>query len=151
MGDAVCYLPCLDGEGRMPEPRVTARRAYDPPSPGPALRTRVLIDRGWPRGLRKRDLAVDMWARELAPSAGLARWFGYRPDRWEEFRRRYREELREAHRARLLDDLAALAARRPVTLLYGAQDRRHNEAVLVREAIEHRLSGHLPAPTMDPR
>lgn len=139
MGDPVCYLQFLDAEGRMPEPRITLRRVYDPPPPGPAPAKRVLVDRGWPRGVRKKDLGVDIWARELAPSAGLRRWFGQRPGRWDEFRRRYREELRETERARLLDELAALAGQQPLTLLYGATDRGHNHAVLIVEALESRL------------
>lgn len=140
MGDPVCYLQFLDPEGRMPEPRVALRRAYDSRLPGRAHGKRVLVERGWPRGVRKKELGVDVWARELAPSVGLRRWFGHRADRWDEFRRRYREELREARRARLLDDLAVLAGREPLTLLYGARDRNHNQAVLIKEAIEDRLA-----------
>lgn len=139
MGDAVCYLPLLDEEGRMPEPRVVLRRTSDPSPDGGGPRTRVLVERGWPRGIRKQELGVDVWARDLAPSAGLRRWFGERPERWVEFRRRYRDELREAERARLLDELARLAGQRPVTLLHSAKDRTHNQAALIREAIEDRL------------
>lgn len=123
----------------MPEPRVTLRRAYDAPVLVRPHGKRVLVDRGWPRGVRKKDLGVDVWARELAPSVGLRRWFGHRPERWDEFRRRYREELREAQRSRLLDELADLAAREPLTLLYGARDRNHNHALLIMEALEDRL------------
>lgn len=140
VGDAVCYLQFVDQEGRMPEPRITLRRASDPPPPGPGRGKRVLVDRGWPPGVRKKDLEVDIWARELAPSAGLGRWFRQRPERWDEFRRRYRGELREAERARLLDELAGLAGQGPLTLLYGARDRTRNQAVLIAEAIEDRLA-----------
>ena len=140
MGDAVCYLQFLDEDGRMPEPRVTLRRVYDPPPPpGRAQGKRVLVDRGWPRGMAKEDLDVDVWARELAPSAALRRWFGHRSERWAEFRARYRDELRQVGRARLLDELAILAAQEPVTLLYSAEDRRHNQAAVILEAIEDRL------------
>lgn len=131
----------------MPEPRVTLRRAYDPPPRRPVQGKRVLVDGGWPPGVRKQDLRVDLWARDLAPSVCLRRWFGRRPERWEEFRRRYRQELRDPERARLLDELAALAGREPVTLLFGARDRAHNQAVLIAEAIEERLAGEqLPPP-----
>jgi len=137
MGDPVCWLDLVDDEGRMPEPRVTLRRAYDPRSP--AAGRRVLVDRVWPRGIGKEELGADLWPRELAPSDGLRRWFGHRPDRWEEFRRRYREELREPERARLLDELAALARETPLTLLFGARDRARNQAVVIMEALEERL------------
>lgn len=139
MGDPVCYLPLLDDEGRMPEPRVTLRRAYDRLAPGAPHRTSLLVDRVWPRGVRKEDLRVDRWLRDLAPSDRLRRWFGHRPERWDEFRRRYREELREPERARLLDELAALARREPITLVYGAKDRGRNQAVVIMEAIEDLL------------
>ncbi|MBO0837206.1 MAG: DUF488 family protein [Actinobacteria bacterium] len=123
----------------MPEPRVKLRRAYDPPAPLRPDGKRVLVDRVWPRGIRKEDLQADLWVGELAPSAGLRRWFGHRPERWDEFRRRYREELGQAERARLLDELAILARREPLTLLYGAKDRNRNQAVVIMEALEDRL------------
>jgi uncharacterized protein YeaO (DUF488 family) len=140
MGETVCYLPYLDEEGRMPEPRIRLRRAYDPVLRGQADGKNVLVDRLWPRGLRKEDLGVDLWLRELAPSDGLRRWYGHRPERWDEFRRRYRSELREPDRSGLLDELERLARQGPVTLLYGARDRARNQAVVVRDAIEDRLS-----------
>lgn len=124
----------------MPEPRVRLRRVYDPPaSPRPGGKT-VLVDRVWPRGVKKDELRADLWLRDLAPSDELRRWFGHRPERWEEFRRRYREELTRPERSRLLDDLTRLAREEPVTLLYGAQDRAHNQAVVIMEAIEDRLT-----------
>lgn len=123
----------------MPEPRIALRSVYDPPAPGRAHRKRALVDRVWPRGIRKEDVGADLWVRELAPSAGLRRWFGHRVERWEEFRRRYREELEQPERARLLDQLAELARSEPITLLYGAKDRRHNEAVVIAEELESRL------------
>lgn len=125
----------------MPEPRVTLRRAYDPPPRRPVQFTRVLVDRTWPPGVRKRDLAVDLWVRDLAPSISLRRWFDHRPGRWDEFRRRYREQLRDTERARLLNELVALAGREPIILLFAARDRTHNHAVLIAEAIEERLAG----------
>jgi uncharacterized protein YeaO (DUF488 family) len=138
MGDPVCYLPQLDEDGRMPGPRVTLRRAYDHVAGRPGER-KVLVDRVWPRGISKEALGADLWLREVAPSDGLRRWFGHRPDRWEEFRRRYREELREPERSRLLDELAGMAREHPVALLFGAKDRARNQAVVVMEAIEDRL------------
>ena len=139
MGETVCYLPFLDDDGRMPEPRLRLRRAYDPPAPGQDEGTRVLVDGLWPRGIRKEAVGADLWLRDLAPSDDLRRWFGHRPERWDEFRRRYREELRQPERSRLLDDVASLVRRGQVTLLYGARDRGHNQAVVIAQAIEDRL------------
>lgn len=139
MGDPVCYLHLVDEEGRMPDPRVTLRRAYDPPPPAGAPSRRVLVDRVWPRGIGKAELGADLWPRDLAPSDGLRRWFDHRPERWEEFRRRYREELREPERALLLDELVGLAREAPLTLLFGARDRSRNQAVVIMEALEERL------------
>jgi uncharacterized protein YeaO (DUF488 family) len=89
--------------------------------------TRVLVDRLWPRGLKKADAAIDRWMKDLAPSPELRRWFGHDPARWEEFRRRYSAEVR-AH-AELLQELRDLARSGPVTLLFAARDETHNEAV----------------------
>ncbi|HXM54647.1 MAG TPA: DUF488 family protein [Candidatus Dormibacteraeota bacterium] len=140
MGDPVCHLHMLDEEGRMPEPLVKLRRVYDPPPTEPRTGATVLVDRLWPRGIRKQDLAADRWLPELAPSDELRRWFGHRPERWEEFRRRYREELRQPERSRLLDELTRLARHEPLTLLFGAKDRGRNQAVVIMEAIEDRLA-----------
>jgi len=112
---------------------VRLKRAYEPPSPGDGVR--VLVDRLWPRGLRKADAAIDRWLKELAPSAELRRWFGHDPDRWDEFRRRYRSEL-SAH-TDLLDELRTLARTGPLTLVYAARDERHNDAVVLREVLTH--------------
>lgn len=139
MGDPVCYLHLLDNEGRMPEQAVTLRRVYDASGAPRPDEWRALVDRLWPRGVRKDELSADAWLRDLAPSDDLRRWFGHRPDRWEEFKRRYREELRQPGRTRLLDDLARTARERPVVLLYGAKDRAHNEAVVIQEELEDRL------------
>jgi uncharacterized protein YeaO (DUF488 family) len=97
---------------------------------------RVLVDRIWPRGVRKEALKLDLWLRELAPSNELRKWFGHDPRRWEEFKRRYRSELRRPERQELVNELLALARKGPVTLLYGARDEEHNEAVALREFLE---------------
>jgi uncharacterized protein YeaO (DUF488 family) len=107
---------------------VRIRRAYDPPARGDGYR--VLVDRVWPRGVRKEELALDEWQRELAPSTGLRQWFGHDPARWERFRERYFAELegeQEGVRA-----LRARARKGRVTLVYGAKDREHNQAVALR-------------------
>ncbi len=110
---------------------VRTKRAYDPFEPGDGYR--VLVDRLWPRGVAKEEARLDEWARELAPSPELRRWFGHEPERFEEFRRRYQAELEVRG-----DELAALRRRArggTVTLVYGARDREHNGAVVLAELL----------------
>jgi uncharacterized protein YeaO (DUF488 family) len=99
---------------------------------------RFLVDRLWPRGIRKQDLQLDGWLRDLAPSTELRKWFGHDPERWQEFQRRYRAELRQAEKQPQLRELASLARRGPVILLYGARDPDHNEAVVLRDLLSQR-------------
>ncbi len=113
------------------KPDILLKRAYDPPSPEDGLR--VLVDRLWPRGLRKADAAIDRWLKEIAPTAELRRWFGHDPSRWEEFRRRYRAEL--ATHPDLLNELRRLAGGSRVTLVYSARDEHHNDAIVLREVL----------------
>jgi uncharacterized protein YeaO (DUF488 family) len=110
---------------------IRLKRAYDPPSADDG--ERVLVDRLWPRGLRKSAAAIDRWLKEIAPSTELRRWFGHDPGRWSEFRRRYRTEL--SGHADLVSELQALARKKPVTLIYAARDERHNEAVVLRDVL----------------
>ncbi|PAP95043.1 DUF488 domain-containing protein [Mesorhizobium wenxiniae] len=116
---------------KVPEERVKTKRAYERPADDDG--TRVLVDRLWPRGLKKTDAAIDRWAKELAPSTDLRKWFGHDPARWEEFRRRYSEEIRQ-HREEF-DRLRDLARKGPVTLVYAAHDETHNDAVVLREIL----------------
>lgn len=116
---------------------VRIKRVYDPPDKDDA--TRVLVDRLWPRGLRKERAAVTLWLKEIAPSAKLRKWFGHDPARWTEFSRRYRAELAQNEEA--VAHLAALSAHGRVTLLYGAHDTEHNHArVLAAYLRDHRKS-----------
>lgn len=110
---------------------IKLKRVYEKPSAEDGLR--VLVDRIWPRGLSRRAASADLWLKEAAPSPGLRRWFGHDPRRWKGFCRRYREELAKRPQVlRLLDDLCRRA---PVTLLYGAIDTAHNNAVALREIL----------------
>jgi uncharacterized protein YeaO (DUF488 family)/DNA-binding MarR family transcriptional regulator len=113
---------------------VRIKRAYDPASPDDGYR--VLVDRIWPRGVKRDDLDVDEWASGLAPTDDLRRWFGHRPERWPAFQERYRAELAEPERTERLEALAARAEAQQVTLVFGARDREHNQAVVLAEAIE---------------
>jgi uncharacterized protein YeaO (DUF488 family) len=113
--------------------RIELKRAYLPPSPQDGAR--VLVDRLWPRGLRKSEAGIDRWLKDLAPSTELRRWFGHDPARWDEFQRRYKEQL--AHQAALLGELRAMAKAGPVTLVFAARDELHNEAVVLRDILSH--------------
>jgi uncharacterized protein YeaO (DUF488 family) len=110
---------------------VTLKRAYDPPAKedGP----RILVDRLWPRGVKKDTAAIDRWLKEISPSTELRKWFGHDPDRWPEFQRRYTLELQE--HSELLEELRALARKGPVTLVYSAHDEAHNNAVVIRDVL----------------
>jgi uncharacterized protein YeaO (DUF488 family) len=133
MGEAPCFAHLLDEDGRMPEPvSVFVRRVYDPSPPRHELR--VLVDRVWPRGVSKEHLHLDRWAKDVAPSNELRRWFGHDPRRWEEFKRRYRFEL--AEKTGQLHELAELTRRGPLVLLYSARDQDHNQAVVLKEVLE---------------
>ncbi|MDH4984944.1 DUF488 domain-containing protein [Aminobacter anthyllidis] len=116
---------------KISEEQVKIKRAYESPASDDG--TRVLVDRLWPRGLKKTDAAIDHWAKELAPSTELRKWFAHDPVRWEEFRRRYSEEIRE-HRGEI-DRLRDLARKGPLTLVYAAHDEVHNDAVVLRDIL----------------
>jgi uncharacterized protein YeaO (DUF488 family) len=113
---------------------IRVKRAYDPPAREDGVR--FLVERLWPRGMKKEALRLDAWLKEAAPSHALRKWFGHDPKRWVEFRRRYVAELR-ANAVALAPFRAAV--RRPprrVTLLYSARDTQHNSAVVLREFLE---------------
>jgi uncharacterized protein YeaO (DUF488 family) len=102
------------------------KRVYDPPSPADG--ERILVDRLWPRGLKKADAAIDRWMKEVAPSAALRTWFGHEPERFAEFRRRYAAEMAGNP---ALAELRKLGRGRVVTLLYGARDPEQNQAAVL--------------------
>lgn len=110
------------------------KRAYAAPAGSDGMR--LLVDRLWPRGLSKRNAKIDLWLREIAPSTGLRRWFGHDPARWDEFRKRYARELDK--KPDLVRQLAGLARRRRVTLLFAARDEERNNAVALRQLLTRR-------------
>jgi len=114
--------------------KLAVKRVYAPPAAGDGLR--VLVDRLWPRGLSKASARVDLWAKELAPSDALRRWYGHDPEKWPEFQKRYAAELKD--RATALDELAARARKQKVTLLFGAKEERRNNAVALKSILERR-------------
>ena len=112
------------------------RRIYDAPGANEGLR--ILVDRLWPRGVSKTMAALDLWAKDTAPSAELREWFGHRPERFPEFERRYRSEL-ESNPAFV--ELRAFVGRRNATLLFGAKDRECNQAVVLAEQLRRAHEG----------
>ena len=116
--------------------RIWVRRAYEAPTRNDGYR--ILVDRVWPRGVSREDLELDEWDRDLAPSTKLRKWFDHNPARWEGFQRRYFDELRSKKDPirRLLDRIR----RGRVTLVFGARDTDHNQAVALRTFLEKRAS-----------
>jgi uncharacterized protein YeaO (DUF488 family) len=134
MGEAPCSAHLLDNRGEIPDsPRIRIRRVYDvePEDNGEA---RTLVDGLSPRGVRKDSLHLERWAKDIAPSGALRRWFGHDPKKWSDFQYRHRIEL--AGRAAALRDLAELARDRTLVLPYGARGREHNQAVVLRDVLE---------------
>jgi uncharacterized protein YeaO (DUF488 family) len=110
---------------------IRLKRVYD--ALAKADGRRILVDRIWPRGLAKRKARVDEWLKEIAPSAGLRKWFAHDPARWKEFKKRYAAELDDQRDQ--VEHLARAARQRTVTLLFGAKDTEHNNAVALKEYI----------------
>jgi uncharacterized protein YeaO (DUF488 family) len=118
-------------QGKIPARGIRLKRAYLPATASDG--TRILVDRLWPRGVRKSAAAIDLWIKSLAPSTALRKWFGHDPARWPEFRRRYAAELRD-HPDELAE-LRARARRTTVTLVFAARDELHNDAVVLRNIL----------------
>ena len=110
---------------------IALKRAYDPPNEADGLR--VLVDRLWPRGLTKKAAAIDEWAKDVAPSTELRKWYGHDPERWTEFGRRYRAELKSKGEAR--EALRSKARAAPITLIYAAHDSAHTHALVLRDVL----------------
>lgn len=113
---------------------ITIKRAYDPPSEADG--ERILVDRLWPRGLKKEAVHLSSWIKDLGPTTELRKWFGHDPSRWEEFRRRYERELQNPEKQVLLRDLGERSRHGVVTLVFGAKDEVRNNAVVLKNLIE---------------
>jgi uncharacterized protein YeaO (DUF488 family) len=125
----------LETEIRM-SGKVRTKRVYEEASPRDG--TRVLVDRIWPRGLRKESASVDLWLKEIAPSTELRKWYGHNPERWAEFKKRYETEL--ADHTDELKQLIALARNGPVTLLFAAHDGERSNAEVLKQYLGRRVS-----------
>jgi uncharacterized protein YeaO (DUF488 family) len=114
---------------------VAIKRAYDPPSPGDGFR--VLVDRIWPRGVKRDEANIDLWLKDAAPSTELRKWFGHDPAKWRGFEDRYRAEL--AGKSSFDELLAVVRQHKRVTLVFAARDAEHNNAVVLQALCKSRL------------
>ncbi|MNQ15553.1 hypothetical protein D3C85_285260 [compost metagenome] len=112
---------------------IAVQRIYE--GTGPEGRYLALVDRMWPRGLRRADLGLDEWARDIAPTPELCKWFSHIDERWDEFRTRYLAELATPEQQARMAALLVAAGTRPLTLLYGARNTEHNQAIVLRDAL----------------
>ena len=117
--------------------KLRLKRIYEAPTPDDGAR--ILVDRIWPRGLRKEEAGIDHWAKEVAPSTELRRWFGHDPKKWPEFRLRYEDELRRNEAQ--VETLREWIGDGTATLLYAARDTGHNNAVVLRDFLASRHGG----------
>lgn len=111
---------------------IQLKRAYEPPSKEDGFR--ILVDRLWPRGVSKEKADINLWMKDIAPSIELRKWFSHDPAKWDEFRRRYWDELKK--NPELLDQIRNQSRQGKVTLVYSAKDEEHNDAVALKEFLE---------------
>jgi uncharacterized protein YeaO (DUF488 family) len=111
---------------------INLKRVYEKPTKGDGMR--ILVDRLWPRGLTKQKANVDLWLKEIAPSTELRKWFHHDPKKWEEFKKQYRMELK--NKKEPIEVLKKQLKRGTVTLVYGAKDEEHNEAIVLKELLD---------------
>lgn len=118
---------------------IKLKRVYDPADSDDG--TRFLVERLWPRGVKKTELKLHDWLKDVAPSSALRRWFGHDPEKWDEFRRRYFREL--SGNVEALEPILKASRRGPVTFVYSSRDTEHNNAVALREYLETRFKKRL--------
>jgi uncharacterized protein YeaO (DUF488 family) len=111
--------------------KIRIKRVYEEPAKDDGMR--ILVDRLWPRGLTKQRADIDLWLKDIAPSTELRKWFGHDPEKWKEFRKRYNEELKK--NTEQTEILKEQLKKGIVTLVYGAKDEEHNEALVLKELL----------------
>lgn len=114
--------------------KLELKRAYDEPSKKDGKR--ILVDRVWPRGKSKEKLAIDHWYKDIAPSSELRKWFNHDPDKFQDFKKKYKEELTSDSKKEVLKQIKSFLSEDKVTLVFGAKDRKHNQAVVLKEIIQ---------------
>lgn len=112
--------------------KIRLKRAYEEPAEDDGVR--ILVERLWPRGLTKERAKIDLWLKDLAPSSELRKWYGHDPEKWSEFKKRYRAELVEKHQQ--VDELRQRASKEQVTFVYAAKDEERNSAIVLKEIVE---------------
>lgn len=112
---------------------ITIKRIYEEANKNDGYR--LLIDRIWPRGVSKEDADLDDWKKELAPSTDLRKWFDHDPEKFDDFKKKYKKELED--KTDTLKAVKKIAKSKKLTLLYGAKDEKHNQAVVLKEILEH--------------
>lgn len=115
--------------------QVQIKRIYEPPEPGDGFR--ILIDRIWPRGMKKEAAAIDVWMKEVSPSADLRKWFNHEPGKWSAFSKAYKAELRKS--TALNELIRDIEKHKKVTLLYSAKNEQYNQAVALQQFINERI------------
>ncbi len=111
---------------------ITIKRIYNQPETKDGFR--ILVDRLWPRGMTKEKAKIDLWLKEIAPSNELRKWFSHDHEKWDDFRKKYKKELKD--KQELVDTIQRLEKKeRTITLLYAAKDEEHNEAVVLKEIL----------------
>ncbi|MGZ3235924.1 MAG: DUF488 domain-containing protein [Burkholderiaceae bacterium] len=113
--------------------KIFIKRAYEDANPQDGYR--VLVDRIWPRGRTKEKLSLELWAKDLAPSTELRKWFEHDPKKWKTFQQRYQSELASEEKQQQMRQLLTDAHGKPLTLVYGAKDEEHNQAVVLKEVL----------------
>jgi uncharacterized protein YeaO (DUF488 family) len=119
---------------------IKIKRVYEQPDKKDG--ERILVDRLWPRGLTREKASVDLWLKEIAPSTELRKWFDHDPEKWRRFRGRYETEIK--HKDDLIKILKRKASEGTITLIYGAQDEKHNEALVLKQFLEKSERGRAP-------
>ena len=127
---------------------VRIKRAYEKPDASDGIR--ILVDGLWPRGVSKVDLLITTWEKDIAPSKALREWYGHDPEKWPEFRHRYRKELEKSPRREALEQLARLSEQVTLTLVFGASDAEHSNAAVLEEIIQAKLKGAKAPPAKAP-
>ena len=130
------------GKTKRRRPSIAVKRVYEPAAESDGIR--FLVERLWPRGVKKSDLKLGAWLRDAAPSTALRQWFGHEPARWEEFKRRYFSELEELPTA--WESILTAAETGPVTLIFSSRDTEHNNVVALRSFLMQRppIASHVP-------
>ena len=117
---------------------IKIKRAYEKMDPDDGRR--ILVDRLWPRGIKKTEAGIGEWLKELGPSTELRRWFSHDPEKWPEFKKRYTQELSDHHKTELLENIAHDARVNNITLIYAAKDTEHNNARVLEEVIKRKMN-----------